>query len=153
MVATLGSSTLTSNTFNIKFDACISATESCPYNTIWSSPTAQNANWAPPLDIIVYPDNVQVSTTLDYTKWKDSLNNICLSNFCGTPTYTFVDAGTLGALPFAAAVTTSDNLSGTVTFNVKTTDVNLCGTYYVAIKATLANDVVWTGTRPQNTWS
>jgi hypothetical protein len=45
----------------------MSAAESCPYDPVWSPPTVQNANWVPPDNIIVYPDNNPVSTTLDYS--------------------------------------------------------------------------------------
>jgi hypothetical protein len=102
--------------------------------------------------MIVYPDNIAVSNTLDYTKWKDTFNNKCSSNFCGTPNYSFVDYTTLGPLPFAADVIIVDNGSGTVTFTVKTVNVALAGIYNVTIKATLQNDVVWTGTRPSSTF-
>jgi len=97
---------------------CISASESCPFGT-WLSPTNENAAWVAPLDIIVYPDDTPVSTTLDYTKWRDNFYLKCFTNFCGNPTYTFLDYGNnLGHLPFAAAVTTSDNGAGTITFTV-----------------------------------
>ncbi len=110
------------------------------------------------MDIIVYPDNNPVSTTLDYTKWKDNFNNKCLSNFCGTPTYSFYDPTnsvppTFVSLSFDAAVTTSDNAAGTVTFTVKTNNNQLAGIYYVGIRATLDSDVSWVGTRPTNTWT
>ncbi len=82
-----------------------------------------------------------MSTTLDYTNWKDEFNNKCLTNFCGTPTYSFVNSTDFSALSFAAAVTTTDDEAGSITFTVKTFNTVFSGTYYVAVRATLANDV------------
>ena len=117
---------------------CISASESCPYGTLWLSPTNQNALWVPPQDFDVFPDNKPMSTTLDYSNWKDDTNNKCSQNFCGTPTYSFLDATTLGPLPFASAVKTADDGLGTITFTVQTLNTALSGTYYVAVRAALA---------------
>lgn len=134
----LTSSTALSNTFEISFTACVSVTQSCPAPLtanpsaiLWDEPLTQNPSWVQPLDLIVYIDNVPISNTLDYSKWKDSFTNKCATNFCGVPSYTYIDNNGVTPFPLAAAATWINNkpATETVTFTVKTTDVNLVGIY------------------------
>ena len=53
---------------------------------IWVSGT-----WTKPKNINVYLDNIVVSSTFIYTNFTDKVSLYCPLDFCGTPTYDFID--------------------------------------------------------------
>ena len=100
-----------------------------------------------PSDINVFLNNVPVSTTFDYSLFKDEYNQICGSAVCGSITWSYIN-GTIAESPIIFPYTQSKPAIDKQSFTVKTINASLVRKedYRIKIVGTLNNTGIWNGT-------